>query len=116
MDGTGARLLETKQVVFTLTNRGDGPLTIHKVSSRCDCVQLARLKDRVLAAGESCELPVQVAVPEAGIRKEPLHVHHDGSPVPLELTVEMVGRVELARTEGARYLAQRWMDMDATLG
>jgi len=30
-------------------------------------------------------------------------------------TVEMVGRVELARTEGARYLAQRWMDMDATL-
>jgi guanylate kinase len=29
--------------------------------------------------------------------------------------VDMVGKVELARTDGARYLAQRWMDMDATL-
>jgi guanylate kinase len=32
-----------------------------------------------------------------------------------QCTVDMVGRVELARTQGARYLAQRWMDMDATL-
>ena len=30
--------------------------------------------------------------------------------------VERIGRVELARTAGARYLAQRWMDMDVTLG
>jgi guanylate kinase len=29
--------------------------------------------------------------------------------------VGMIGRVELARTQGARYLAQRWMEMDATL-
>jgi hypothetical protein len=32
-----------------------------------------------------------------------------------ESTVAAIGRVELARTEGARYLAQRWMDMDDTL-
>ena len=32
-----------------------------------------------------------------------------------EATLEAIGRVELARTQGARYLAQRWMDMDVTL-
>jgi guanylate kinase len=30
-------------------------------------------------------------------------------------TLEAIGRVELVRTQGARYLAQRWMDMDVTL-
>jgi guanylate kinase len=29
--------------------------------------------------------------------------------------VSMIGQVELARTHGARYLARRWMEMDATL-
>jgi guanylate kinase len=32
-----------------------------------------------------------------------------------EATLDAIGRVELARTQGARYLAQRWMDMDVTL-
>jgi guanylate kinase len=30
-------------------------------------------------------------------------------------TLDAIARVELVRTQGARYLAQRWMDMDVTL-
>jgi hypothetical protein len=103
VNGSGAWAGEVRQVTFTLTNRGDRPVTITGVNHCCGKVPLADLRSRTLRPGESCELPVLFPVPEAGVRKEKLVVEYDGSRVPVELNAEVIGSRELPYVvEGGR--------------
>lgn len=83
---------QTGRVTFTLTNRGDRPVTVTDVKWCCGPFPLADLRSRMIDPGQSCDLTVQFGVPEAGVRKETVEVFHDGSRVPVELTAELVGQ------------------------
>jgi hypothetical protein len=103
VNGSGTRPGEARQVNFTLTNRGDRPVTITGVIHCCGKGPLADLRSSTLRPGESCELPVQFPIPEAGVRREKLEVEYDGSRVPVELNAEVIGSRELPYVvEGGR--------------
>jgi hypothetical protein len=83
---------QSGQAMFTLTNRGDRPVTFIEVKSCCGAFPITDLQSRMIGPGQACDLTVQFAAPEAGVRKEKVEVFHDGSRVPVELTAELVGK------------------------
>jgi hypothetical protein len=85
------RKSESNPAVFTITNIGDNPLVISRISASCGCTNV--IWDRQpIASGNSTTIQIEITLAEAGSFSKNLVVYCNASESPIILTLRGIAR------------------------
>ena len=74
----------TKSAVFTITNTGDQPLVIHRVSTSCGCTKISWEKQPV-SVGKTTTLNIEITPEETGFFSKTIDVYCNTNKSPVKL-------------------------------